>query len=161
MVISSDLRIKKRSERVLRNLNSVIGKELPRAHKVITFEKFGATIISAHRGRVEIECEVIPDMANPLGFLHGGVQCILIDDVIALTAITLGNRHFPISVNLQINFLSKARVGNKLRIKAKITQEGNKIINASAKIVNNDGKLIAVGQTILLNTQISRDPKNS
>ncbi len=159
MVLSSEIRIKKRSERILKMYNSVKGKELPKFHKKPMFiEKFGATMISAQRGKVEIECGVNPDMVNPVGFLHGGVQCVLIDDVMGLAAATLGSEGFTISINLQISFLSKVRIGDKIRVKAKIIREGRKLVNATAKIIDIDGNLIAVGQSDLLNTQINRNP---
>jgi len=48
-------------------------------------------------------------------------------------------------------------VDDIIRIKAEIVREGRNIIHASSKISSADNKLIAVGQSDLLKTQINRD----
>lgn len=156
--ITTEVKMKKRSDKMLRIFSSAIGKDLPKVHrKPMYSEKFGAKIVSAERGVVEIECdEVSPEMANPAGFLYGGVQCMLIDDVIGLAAATLGYEGFSISINLQITYLAKAIVGENIRIKAKIVREGRNILNTSAEIFNTDGKIIANGKSDLFQTTISR-----
>lgn len=131
---------------------------MPKVHKMPMFtQKFNGKMILAKRGVVEVEFEVLPNMANPLGLLHGGIQCTLMDDVIGLTAATLGNNSFSISLNLQVNYLAKAKVGEKIRVKAKIIREGRNIINATSKIFNSSGKLIANGKSDLFQTDMSRD----
>ena len=49
------------------------------------------------------------------------------------------------------------KVGEIIRIKSEIIREGRTIVHASSNIFNGDDKLIAVGQSDLLKTQINRD----
>lgn len=148
----------KRTTRILKVFNSAIGNVLPKVHKIPMFtQKFNGKMISAKRGEVVVEFKVTPDMTNPVGFLHGGMQCTLMDDIIGLAAATLGYEGFTISLNLQVNYLGKAKVDDIIKVKAEIVREGRNIIHASSKISSADNKLIAVGQSDLLKTQINRD----
>ena len=155
----SDVKNKKiRTEQILSILKSDIGKTMPNVHKspMVTSE-FDGKIISAERGEVEVEFLIQPKMANPLGLLHGGMQCTLMDDIIGITVATLGLDSFSISINLQINYLGKAKVGDKIRVYAKVIREGRSMIHATAKISHLDGKIISIGQSDLLRTQIDSD----
>ena len=139
------------STKILEILNSAIGKEIPNLHKIPMFtQKFNGKMISAKRGEVIVEFEVVPDMTNPLGLLHGGMQCTLMDDIIGLASATLGHNGFSISINLQITYLSTVKIGEKIHIQANIIREGRNIINATSKIYKTSGKLIATGKSDLL-----------
>jgi len=119
-------------------------------------EKYDAKLVSAKRGEVEVIFEVTEDMANPYGLLHGGISCTLMDDIIGLAAATLGSDRFSISLNLQINYLDKVRIGEEITVKAKIIREGRNVLNAVTKIYNSSGKLVANGKSDLFLTEISR-----
>jgi uncharacterized protein (TIGR00369 family) len=111
----------------------------------------------AERGEVEVEFIIQSKMTNPLGLLHGGMQCTLMDDIIGITVATLGLENFSISLNLQINYLGKAKVGDKIRVNAKVIREGRNVIHATAKISHMNGKIVSIGQSDLLMTQIDSD----
>ncbi|MFX1503817.1 MAG: PaaI family thioesterase, partial [Promethearchaeota archaeon] len=88
----SDVKDKKvRTKQILDVLKSSIGKPMPNVHKspMVTSE-FNGKIVSAERGEVETEFIIQPKMTNPLGLLHGGMQCTLMDDIIGITVATLG-----------------------------------------------------------------------
>ncbi len=153
MVVSKGIK----SERILRIFNSAIGEGLPKVHKKSMFiEKYNGKMVSAKRGEIAVTFEVTEDMANPYGLLHGGVSCTLMDDVIGLTAATLGSNKFSVSLNLQVNFLDKVRIGEKITVKAKIIREGRNVLNAITKIYNSSGKQVANGKSDLFLTEISR-----
>jgi len=146
-----------KSERILRIFKSVIGEGLPKVHKKSMFiEKYNGKMVSAKRGEIMVAFEVTEDMTNPYGLLHGGVSCTLMDDVIGLAAASLGSKSFPVSLNLQINYLDKVRIGEQITVKAIIIREGRNILNASTKIYNSSGKQVANGKSDLYLTEISR-----
>ena len=145
------------SERILKIFNSVIGEGLPKVHKKSMFiEKYNGKMVSAKRGTVEVVFEVTEDMTNPYGLLHGGVLCTLMDDVIGLAAATLGSEKFSVSLNLQVSYLDKVRIGEKITVKAKIVREGRNILNAITKIYDSSGKQVANGKSDLFLSEISR-----
>lgn len=142
----------KRSKRILKMLNTFIGKEL-KNYPVPPFTKWlNGKIINAKYGRVEIEIEVRPEMSNPTGLLHGGMQSAFMDDVLGMTTATLGYEGFPISIDFHIDFLGKVKVGESVRVIAKVVREGRNIINMNIEMLDMNGKLISSGNSNLLKT---------
>jgi uncharacterized protein (TIGR00369 family) len=101
-------------------------------------------------GEVTIEFSVRPEMANPVGFLHGGVQNAIIDDVIGMAVATLGHETFFVSLNLYVDYLGKAKVGDSIIAKATITRKGSQIINAQCELFDIKGVIISRGTSNLL-----------
>ena len=146
-----------KSKRILRIFNSVIGEGLPKVHKKSMFiEKYNGKMVSAKRGEVKVAFEVTQDMTNPYGLLHGGISCTLMDDVIGLAAATLGSDKFSVSINLQVTYLSRVMIGEKITVEAKIIREGRNILNAITKIYNSSGIQLVNGKSDLLLSEISR-----
>jgi len=64
----------RRSKRIIKLFNAFKGQEL-KNHPVPPFTKWlNGKIINAEYGQVELEIMVRPEMANPTGLLHGGMQ---------------------------------------------------------------------------------------
>ena len=146
-----------KSERILRIFNSVIGEGLPKVHKKSMFiEKYDGKLVSAKRGEVKVAFEVTQDMTNPYGLLHGGISCTLMDDVIGLAAATLGSDKFSVSINLQVTYIARVMIGEKITVEAKIIREGRSILNAITKIYNSSGKQVVNGKSDLFLSEISR-----
>lgn len=150
-------KIKKRSERMVKLFNTFKEQDLSK-FPVPPFTKFlNGKVIKAKRGEIELEYEVRPEMANPTGLLHGGMQCGLIDDAIGMTTATLGYEGFLISLDLHVNYLDKVKVGEKIRIKSAIVRDGRNVAHAFAQLLSMDGKLIATGNSNLLKTHYTPD----
>ena len=103
-----------------------------------------------------LEFEVKPEMANPTGLLHGGMQCALMDDTIGMVTAKLGYEGFPISIDFHVDYLGKAKVGEKVRVMGKIIRERRNIIHAIAEIYDLEGNLISIGNSNLLKTHFIR-----
>jgi len=144
--------IKRRSEQMVGLLRTMKGKgkQLFPGSPFSTW--LNGTIIDAKRGEVELEFVVRPEMANPTGLLHGGMQCALMDDTIGITGATLGYEGFLISVDFHVDYLGRVKVGEKVRVKAQIMREGRKIVHAMAEIHDAAGELIAAGSSNLTRT---------
>ena len=150
-------KIKKRSEQMVKLFNTFKGKNL-REFPVPPFSKWlDGKIFKAEYGMVELEFEVRPEMANPTGLLHGGMQCALMDDTIGMTTATLGYEGFPISIDFHVDYLGKVKVGEKVRVIGKIIREGKNIIHAIGEIYDLEGKLISTGNSNLLKTRFIPD----
>ena len=146
-----------RSKRIIKLFNAFIGKEL-KDLPVPPFTKWlNGKIVKAEYGRVEIEIYVRPEMSNPTGLLHGGMQSAMMDDVLGMTTATLGYEGFPISIDFHIDFLGKVNVGESVRVIAEVVREGNNIINMRIEILDKNGKLISTGNSNLLKTSFVPD----
>jgi len=152
-------KIKKRSERILKLFNAIKGKNIADFPGPIPpFSKWlNGKIIDVNHGEIEMEFKIRPEWANPTGLLHGGMQGALIDDTIGMTTATLGYEGFLISIDSQLNYLGKAKVGDIIRTKTKLIREGRNIVNIYCKIVDINGNLIATGNSNLLKTQYTPD----
>jgi len=114
-------------------------------------------ILSVGVGEIEMQFVVRPEMANPTGLLHGGVQAAIIDDVFGMTAATLGEEGFRISVNLHINFIGKVKVGDTVTARAKVLRNGRRITYAVCELKDSAGNLVARGDTNQLKTTFVPD----
>jgi uncharacterized protein (TIGR00369 family) len=151
-MVHNDEEIKKRSKSMLKLFNQFLNKEL-KDLPVPPFTKWlNGKVIEANYGQLEIEFEVRPEMANPTGLLHGGMQCGLMDDTIGMTTATLGYKGFPITIDFHVDYLGKVKVGENVRVIGKIVREGRNIIHAVAEIYDVNGKLISTGNSNLLKT---------
>ena len=140
----------KRSKRVLKMFNAFIGQELKNFPVPPLTKWLNGKIISAEYGQVEVEIEVRPEMSNPTGLLHGGMQSAFMDDTLGMTTVTLGYEGFPISIDFHIDYLGKVKVGESVRVIAKVVREGKNIIHMKIEILDLNGKLISSGNSNLL-----------
>jgi acyl-coenzyme A thioesterase 13 len=143
---------KERSKRMIELLNSIKDLNVS-SFPVPPFSKWlNGKIISVSYGEVEIELEVRPEMANPTGLLHGGMQSAMLDDVIGMTTATLGYSGFLITIDFHIDFLGKAKVGDFVIAKGKIIHDGKTIAHAESELKLKTGELIATASSNLLKT---------
>lgn len=91
-------------------------------------------LISAKEGEIEMEYEVREEMTNPVGILHGGIHAAIMDDLIGTSCFSLALPHIYLSVNLTIDFLGQAKVGDKVIAKTFLVRKGKTMINFSAEI---------------------------
>ncbi|MGQ9721923.1 MAG: PaaI family thioesterase [Candidatus Jordarchaeum sp.] len=118
--------ILKRSEQMVELFKQLKGKNFQEIPAPPFTKWLNGTIIDAKRGEIELEFTVRPEMANPTGLLHGGMQCALMDDTIGVTTATLGYPGFLISIDFHVDYLGKVKVGEKVRVKGQIVREGRK-----------------------------------
>lgn len=152
-----DEEIKERSKKMIDLFNSIKGMEV-KNFPVPPFSKWlNGKIISAKRGEVEISLEIRPEMANPTGLLHGGVQCAMMDDIIGITSATLGYGGFLISIDFHADYLGKTKVGQNIVAKGIIQKDGKNIVHAEALLKDLDGNLISTASSNLLKTNYKPD----
>jgi uncharacterized protein (TIGR00369 family) len=60
-----------------------------------------------------------------------------------MTTYFLGKTGFYVAVNLNIDFLRPAKLGEKLRVISEVIRDGRTIAHAECKVYNEEGKLIA------------------
>ena len=149
-----DGEIKARSSKILDLFNAIKGQPLGKFPDPIPpFSKWlNGRIVAATRGEVEVELDVRPEMANPTGLLHGGMQAAMLDDIIGITSATLGHKGFLISIDASINFLGKVHVGESVHGKGHIIREGKNVVHATAELFDARGNIVATASSNLLIT---------
>jgi uncharacterized protein (TIGR00369 family) len=109
-----------------------------------------ASIVKAYPGEVELEFVVTPKLTNPAGVLHGGIQCAILDEVVGMTGASLEMDKFLYAIDLKVDYIRKARLGQTLSVKGKIIKLGRNIVNCTAEIFSKDCKLIAQAKSNLI-----------
>lgn len=74
--------------------------------------------------------------ANSRGFVHGGLLSALCDNAMGLSCIPhLGDITGLVTVNLSLDFLGSAQVGQWLEFRAEVTRTGRSLSFASATVL--------------------------
>jgi acyl-coenzyme A thioesterase 13 len=129
---------------------SAIGKKLEGGPPFTRW--LGGRVVSCNVGEMEMTYTVRPEMANPTGLLHGGLQGAIIDDLIGMTATTLGEEGFMLTIDLHVNFLGRIEVGQTVKARARFIRSGRRIAHAVCEILDEQGNVIARGESNLLKT---------
>jgi acyl-coenzyme A thioesterase 13 len=100
-------------------------------------------LVGVEDGSLTMEFVVREEMTNPGKILHGGATASMIDDVMGLTVFSLGRENFYTSVNLNVDYLLSAKVGDVLLVKTKVVRAGKTIINLECEVRNSEDKIVA------------------
>ncbi|XP_012890696.1 PREDICTED: acyl-coenzyme A thioesterase 13 [Dipodomys ordii] len=105
------------------------------------------TVVSAAPEKLVCEMKVEEQHANKLGTLHGGLTATLIDSISTM-ALMCTERGAPgVSVDMNITYMSPAKIGEEVVITAHILKQGRTLAFASVDLTNKaTGKLIAQGR---------------
>lgn len=151
-------KFKTRSKKVINYLKNSRGKRLRSLHKLpMKIQQFAPKVVDVDRGYLELELKVSEQMVNPFGFFHGGMQCVVLDDAMALAAATLGNENFSITINMVSHYLGKCKLNDVIRVYSKVIREGKSIIHLRSSIRHSNGEIITKSSSDLLLTNINRD----
>lgn len=103
----------------------------------------GMRVLSVGEGAAEFEMKADRRHHNPMGTVHGGILCDLVDASMGYAfATTLGPGESFTTLELKINFLRPVFDG-KLTARAKVAHRGKTVGMVECDIVNEDGKLVA------------------
>lgn len=140
---------------VVRRLKSHIGKEFNSSPSALGAWLKG-TIRKVEPGSLTIEFVVRDEMTNTAKTLHGGATAAIIDDIIGMTVECLGRETFFTTINLSIDYLSAAKIGETITATSQIHREGKNIVNASCVITNAAGKTLSKGTSNLILTNFPK-----
>lgn len=98
-----------------------------------------------------LECEYVvrPEMADPPGWLHGGIRAAMLCDMLGVFANFLGDRKPAITTTMSVDFIGKAFIGEKVRLVAEVVNRGGSLIYMSGKIFNEQRQIVARGSSSL------------
>jgi acyl-coenzyme A thioesterase 13 len=112
------------------------------------------TLIQASHGNLTVAYTVRPDFLNPAGVMHGGIYATMLDDTLGAAVYALGGEYMFTTLNLNIDYLAAAKLGDTVTITAHIIRAGKNIVHCEARLTNNDGKLLAKATSNLAKTHI-------
>jgi uncharacterized protein (TIGR00369 family) len=99
-------------------------------------------------GQSEASWTPTPDMANPFGSVHGGIIATLIDEVTGAAIISSIEAGSAPTVSLNVEFLHAIPIGGTYTAVGEIVRIGRAMAIADARILNEEGKVLARGTCI-------------
>ncbi|MBC6461003.1 PaaI family thioesterase [Actinomadura sp. HBU206391] len=101
--------------------------------------------------RVELACEITPDLLQPYGIAHGGLHCSLVETAASYgAAIWFHGRGQVVGVANHTNFLRAARTG-RLKVVAIPIHRGRTQQLWQVDITDDTGRAVARGEVRLAN----------
>jgi 1,4-dihydroxy-2-naphthoyl-CoA hydrolase len=115
-------------------------------------EAMGVTITLATADEVRAELTVGPQHLQGYGIVHGGVHCGLIESLASIGAALYALPRHQSVVGLENNtsFIRAVRTGAKLHAVSTPVTRGRKTQVWDAKVLDDDGKVVATGRVRLL-----------
>jgi uncharacterized protein (TIGR00369 family) len=104
----------------------------------------GFTLGSVAPGEAVFTCTPDESMYNPLGTVHGGVVCTLLDSAIGCAVqTTLGAGVGYTSLELKVNYLRPVHAGMALRAHGWVVKPGRRVAFAEGDVRDADDKVLA------------------
>ena len=109
-------------------------------------------LIEVQHGRVAFECEPAEAHYNPLGMVHGGLACTLLDTVVGCAAhSTLAAGFGYTSIDLAVSYLRPITLNHGiLRAEGAVVKSGSRVIFSEGRILGPGGELLATATSSLL-----------
>lgn len=112
------------------------------------------TLLEIEPGFVKVSYTIRPDMCNPAKILHGGIASLMMDDVIGMANFVSESEVLMTSINLNVDFLSSAKLGEKVEVSAKLVRSGSNLNHWESIIRKESGKVVAKASSNMIKTHI-------
>jgi uncharacterized protein (TIGR00369 family) len=99
-------------------------------------------------GRAEASWTPTPDMANPFGSVHGGIIATVIDELAGAAVISSIEAGSAPTVSLNVEYLHAVPIGGTYTAMGEIVRMGRAMAIADARILDEEGKVLARGTCI-------------
>ena len=132
----------------LEYLQKIVDGELPPAPIAVLM---GFTAAEVKPGEVTFFCTPDTSVYNPIGMVHGGLVCTLLDSVVGCavhTTLPVGTAYT--SLELKVSYLRAVRAGDKLTAKGWVTKPGRRAAFAEGEVRDDEGRLVATASTTCL-----------
>jgi uncharacterized protein (TIGR00369 family) len=115
-------------------------------------------VVDVENGRAEFTCTPDASMFNPLGTVHGGALCTLLDTVTACAMhTTLPEGVGYTSVEIKVNYLKAVTAaGGPLTAVGSVVKAGSRIGFTEGKVTDASGNLVATATSTLLIFELPR-----
>ena len=109
-------------------------------------------IAALEEGRVEFTCELDESVYNPIGVVHGGLVCTLLDTVAGCAVhTTLPAGVGYTSIELKVNYLRAVHASSgPLTAVGRVVKPGRRVAFAEGEVLDAQGKTVATASRSLL-----------
>jgi uncharacterized protein (TIGR00369 family) len=109
-------------------------------------------ITGLEEGRVEFTCAVDESAYNPIGVVHGGLVCTLLDTVAGCAVhTTLPAGVGYTSIELKVSYLRAVHAGSgPLTAVGRVIKPGRRVAFAEGEVLDADGRSVATASSSLL-----------
>lgn len=109
-------------------------------------------LVAAEAGRVEFTCEPDESAYNPIGSVHGGLVCTLLDSVAGCALhSTLPQGRGYTSVEIKINYLKPVRsTSGRLTAVGTVVKAGSRVAFTEGLVTDASGAVVATATSTLL-----------
>ncbi|MEA2295185.1 MAG: hypothetical protein QOE86_2824 [Solirubrobacteraceae bacterium] len=112
---------------------------------------FGFEILEVGDGEVRFACTPDESTANPMGMVHGGTLCTLLDTVAGCalhTTLPAGSAFSTIEI--KVSFLRALTPGTRLQAHGKVIRRGRNVAFAEGSAIDDQGRLVGTATTSLM-----------
>lgn len=111
----------------------------------------GMRLVAVEEGRVVFACTPDGSAYNPIGTVHGGVLCTLLDSAAGCAVhSTLPAGVGYTSIDLNVKYLRAAHAGAELLATGTVVKGGRRVALAAAELHDPDGRLVATATSSCL-----------
>lgn len=110
------------------------------------------TLTEASVGRAVFECQPDESAYNPIGTVHGGLVCTLLDSAVGCAVqTTLPKGQGYTSIEIKVNYLRPVHsTSGPLVCVGTVTKPGSRVAFAEAVVTDGSGKVVATASSALL-----------
>jgi uncharacterized protein (TIGR00369 family) len=109
-------------------------------------------IVAVEEGRVEFGCTVDESLYNPIGVVHGGLVCTLLDTVAGCavhSTLPLGVGYT--SIELKVTYLrAVTQASGRLTAVGTVVKPGRRVAFAEGQVLDEAGRVVATASSSLL-----------
>jgi uncharacterized protein (TIGR00369 family) len=109
-------------------------------------------VTGLEEGRVEFTCEVDESVYNPIGVVHGGLVCTMLDTVAGCAVhTTLPAGVGYTSIELKVSYLRAVQMGSgPLTAVGRVIKPGRRVAFAEGEVLDAAGRTVATASSSLL-----------
>jgi uncharacterized protein (TIGR00369 family) len=138
---------------MLQLFRSQVGKTLDRTPSAAG-NWLAGTLLAVDAQQISVAYQIREDMCNPGRILHGGIASLMLDDVIGMGNFVAGSEFLMTSINLTVDFLSAAQIGERVEVTAMMVRSGANLNHWEAVIRKESGKIVAKASSNLIKTHV-------
>jgi uncharacterized protein (TIGR00369 family) len=114
----------------------------------------GAELVSVGEGEAVFRCTPDESTYNPLGIVHGGLLCTLLDTAAgcAVHSLLPAGAGFS-TIELKVSFLAPLQAGDRIEIRGRVLRIGGRVAFAEAHARDERGHLVGHATTTLAITR--------
>ncbi|MBE0479869.1 MAG: PaaI family thioesterase [Dehalococcoidia bacterium] len=114
---------------------------------------FGMKLVDLSEGYARVEMQVREEFLNWENMVQGGIIATLLDQAFGSACNTMENVH--VAVQMNIHFLSAARVGETVYAESRVLRAGKRMGASEMSVMDSRGQTIAMatGTTVCIGTR--------